>query len=188
MKTVIMALGACLLLAASAQAAEKRSYGEIVSDCNHAANAQKLQGRVRKDFVEWCNERALREDDARAGRYPGCHERADELDLEGDERRRFIGICVDRREMALESKANRALWQEYRSCFERADEHDIQGEDEVHEFVDWCVAHGDRYTDEQWARYLRCDARAEARGLSGERRREYLRDCLDDYRVYNRRD
>lgn len=70
--------------------------GQVVSDCNHRANAREVKGQDRQDFVDWCVARGDPFDDAHVSRFSDCNTRATERGLHDEARRDFIDRCVDR--------------------------------------------------------------------------------------------
>ena len=76
------------------------NHGQVVSECNHRANQKNLQGKDRKEFVEWCTDRGERYkyDDRRYDQDRGCYRRAEERGLSGDFRRVFIEDCLRKAE------------------------------------------------------------------------------------------
>jgi Ni/Co efflux regulator RcnB len=73
------------------------NHGQVVSECNHRANARNMKGQDRKQWVEWCEERGARYkyDDHRWGTERSCYQRADSRNLSGDQRRKFINNCLN---------------------------------------------------------------------------------------------
>ena len=76
----ILAMSLGMLLASNVQSAEARNPGQAVSHCNHLANAKKVKGQARKEFIDLCNARAMG-GSGQSGRYQSCSERAHERGL-----------------------------------------------------------------------------------------------------------
>ena len=74
---------------------DKSNHGQVVSECNHRANARNLKGQERKDFTEWCESRGARYqyDDSRYGNERTCYQKANNKGLTGDKRRNFLEKC-----------------------------------------------------------------------------------------------
>ena len=70
--------------------------GQVVSECNHRANAKELKGKERKEYVEWCTDRGERYqyDERRYTQDRSCYRGADEKSLSGDLRSVFIQECL----------------------------------------------------------------------------------------------
>jgi hypothetical protein len=179
----ILAMSLGMLLASNVQAAEGRNYGQTVSHCNHLANAQKVKGQARKEFVELCNARSMR-GPGQSGRYQSCNERAHERGLTGDARREFIELCADLRADELDPNRGNSLRQSKRYCTARADQRWLAGDARLR-FIDRCVDLDRGLSDQLWSRHHRCHERARSRGLTGDRRHEFVMACLEGYRAYN---
>ena len=84
------------------------NHGQVVSECNHRANARNMKGQDRKQWVEWCEERGARYkyDDRRWGTERSCYQRADSKNLSGDQRRKFINNCLSETGTRYDSKYN----------------------------------------------------------------------------------
>jgi uncharacterized sporulation protein YeaH/YhbH (DUF444 family) len=69
--------------------------GEVVSECNHRANAKNLKGQDRKDYTEWCESRGARYkyDDKRYSGERNCYQKADNKGLSGSKRANFLDKC-----------------------------------------------------------------------------------------------
>jgi hypothetical protein len=74
---------------------DEGNRGQVVSDCNHRANARELKGQDRQDFVDWCVDRRDPFDDNRVNRYPDCNALAAQRGLLNEARRDFINRCID---------------------------------------------------------------------------------------------
>jgi hypothetical protein len=71
------------------------NHGQVVSECNHRANAKNLKGQDRKDYTEWCESRGARYkyDDKRYSGERNCYQKADNKGLSGDKRANFLDKC-----------------------------------------------------------------------------------------------
>lgn len=74
------------------------NHGQVVSECSHRANERNLKGQDRKEWTEWCEERGSRYnyDYKRYDTDRNCYQKADNKDLSGDKRRKFINDCLDK--------------------------------------------------------------------------------------------
>lgn len=74
--------------------------GQVVSECNHRANAKELKGKERQEYVEWCTDRGERYqyDERRYTEERSCYRKADDKGLSGDFRRVFLQDCLRRQE------------------------------------------------------------------------------------------
>lgn len=72
--------------------------GQVVSDCNHRANARELKGHDRQDFVDWCVDRRDPFDDHQVKRFPDCNALAAQRGLFDEARQDFINRCLDSNE------------------------------------------------------------------------------------------
>ncbi|HET7202125.1 MAG TPA: hypothetical protein VFI92_02040 [Steroidobacteraceae bacterium] len=74
--------------------------GQVVSECNHRANAKELKGKERTEYVEWCTDRGERYqyDDRHYTEDRSCYRKADDRGLSGDFRRVFIQDCLRKQE------------------------------------------------------------------------------------------
>jgi hypothetical protein len=75
--------------------------GQVVSECNHRANARNLKGQDRKDYTEWCESRGARYkyDDNRYSGERNCYEKANKKGLSGDKRANFLDKCFAENEV-----------------------------------------------------------------------------------------
>jgi hypothetical protein len=75
---------------------KKMTHGQVVSECNHRANARKLSDKERKRFVEWCTDRGERYafDDQRYRYDRDCYEQADRKDMSAMKRATFLAECT----------------------------------------------------------------------------------------------
>jgi psiF repeat len=75
---------------------DKSNHGQVVSECNHRANARNLKGQERKDFTEWCESRGARYkfDDSRYGNERTCYQKANNKGLSGEKRADFLNKCL----------------------------------------------------------------------------------------------
>ena len=80
--------------------ADDGNHGQVVSECNHRANAKKLKGKERQEYVEWCTDHGERHhyDDRRYDQDRSCYRKADDKGLSGDFRRVFIQDCLRKQE------------------------------------------------------------------------------------------
>lgn len=179
----ILAMSLGMLLASNVQAAEGRNYGQTVSHCNHLANAQKVKGQARKEFIELCAARAMG-GPGQSGRYQDCSERAHERGLTGEARRELIERCADLRVDEHNPTFGNSLRQSQQYCTARADQRRLTGDARL-QFIDRCVERDRGLSDQLWNRHQQCHERARDRGLTGDRRREFVVACLEGYRAYN---
>lgn len=180
----ILAMSLGVLLLSNVAAADGRNYGQAVSQCNHLANAQKVKGQARKEFVELCAARAMG-GPGQSGRYQGCSERAHERGLRGDARREFIERCADRRVGEHNPDFGDSLRESRQYCTARADHRRLSGDARLR-FIDRCVYQDRGLSDQIWNRHRQCHERARDRGLTGDRRHDFVVACLEGYRAYNR--
>jgi len=74
-------------------------------------------------------------------------------------------------------------------CNHRANDHELKGIDRQ-DYVEWCTSRGYRYDtsyrDGYWTNDRGCYGKANDRGMTGDRRAEFLHSCLarDDERRY----
>ena len=99
----LLAVGTAQIAAAQGQGQDKgkdaykdgANHGQVVSECNHRANAKHLKGQDRKDYTEWCESRGARYkyDDNRYSGERNCYQKADKKGLSGDKRANFLDKC-----------------------------------------------------------------------------------------------
>jgi hypothetical protein len=77
------------------RAQDDSNRGQVVSACNHRANAGDLKGQDRQDFVDWCVGRGDPFDEEQANRFPDCNALAAERGLHDEARRDFVNRCLD---------------------------------------------------------------------------------------------
>ena len=64
-------------------------------------------------------------------------------------------------------------------CNHRANEREMKGQDRQ-DFVDWCTARQQTWSDDSWNRYRECYDRAIDRGLKDDKRHEFIETCIAD--------
>ena len=178
-----------VLAMANAQADDDRNHGQIVSDCNHEANARSLKGHNRQEFVDWCTATAQRFDNnvkdvgRYYGRYDSCADSARRLGYKGDERQRYMDWCVDRKP----EQATASYWDSYRNCYARATERGHENEDR-RDYIERCLEGGGRNVDSAlWQTYQQCFETADDRKLGGDAREDFVNKCVGrgDQRAYD---
>lgn len=131
---------------------------------------------------------------AQQDRMKSCNAQAAKKDLKGDERKAFMSRCLsgDSAKKKDDDKELTAQQKKMRSCNAQAAKKEMKG-DERKAFMSKCLkadsgdltAQQERSGDSaaaggnsQQQRMTRCNAQAEKRDLKGEKRRDFMSDCL----------
>ncbi len=151
------------------------SYWDSYKSCYGKATDRGFHDADRRDYIERCLEGGRNVDSSLWQTYQQCFETADDRKLGGDAREDYVNRCVSRGDQkAYDSMATRT-----RSCSQRARSLNLNGR-EYDRFVNWCL---NPYSDKddyarRWERDRRCYVTVDDRNLTGERRRDYLEQCL----------
>lgn len=74
--------------------------GQSVSDCNHRANLQQINGEEREDFVDWCTSRdEAAADHRKPDRYSECYARMTDRELSDAQGNQYLVNCAGRTAM-----------------------------------------------------------------------------------------
>jgi hypothetical protein len=165
------------LATVGARAENGPNYGQIQSNCVHAADTRNLKGEARKDFVDWCNSSAARSPDRnvseRMGRYDACAAGAREKGYKGDDRQRSMDWCVDR----TPDKATSNYWDSYQGCYKKATDRGFEYEDR-RDYIERCLEGGRNVDSNLWQSYQQCFETADDRKLGGDAREDFVNRCV----------
>jgi len=152
------------------------NYWDSYKGCYAKATDRGFHDADRRDYIERCLEGGRNVDSNLWQTYQQCFETADDRKLGGDAREDYVNRCVSRGDQkTYDSMATRT-----RSCSQRARSLNLNGR-EYDRFVNWCLnPYSDKDDDyaRRWERDRRCYVTADDRNLTGERRRDYLEQCL----------
>jgi hypothetical protein len=166
-----------LLVAGLAHADDHPNYGQIQSDCAHAANDRNLKGEARQDFMDWCSGAAARFPDhnvsKRYGRYDDCAAGARSLGYKGDDRQRYIDWCVDR----TPDRATASYWDAYKACYAKATDRGFLYADR-RDYIERCLEGGRNVDSNLWQTYQQCFETADDRKLTGDTREDFVNRCV----------
>ena len=151
------------------------NYWGSYKGCYAKATERGFENEDRRDYIERCVEGGRNVDSTLWQTYQQCFETADDRKLGGDAREDFVNRCVGRGDQKVYEKSAAQT----RTCATRGRSLNLTGR-EYDRFVAWCL---NPYSDtndyaRRWQMDRRCYESADSRDLKGERRRDYLEQCL----------
>jgi hypothetical protein len=151
------------------------NYFAAYKSCYAKATDRGFHDQDRRDYIERCLEGGRNVDSNLWQNYQQCFETADDRKLGGDAREDFVNRCVSRGDQGTYQK----VAAETRTCSQRGRSLNLTGRN-YDRFVAWCL---NPYSDKddyarRWQVDKRCYETADERDLKGDKRRDYLEQCL----------